>query len=127
MSAHRVRLERPRPQAWKGGAEQYYARESLPFVESGAGTYTHRIRSLTLYDYGKHGSHAAVSCWCGMTMCLGGRRKYNRRIVAVPSVDRMVCATCEGRAIGAGQLGAREIAGRQVMYSPRRIKIEIEL
>lgn len=114
----KVRLKRPRWPVWKGDIQnRYWARESLPFVESGQGTYTHRVRDLTLYDFGDR-SHFAAGCWCGMSLCLGGRRQ--RRLVATPSEGYVVCATCEGRAIGAGQLGARVIAGKEVCYSPRR-------
>ena len=101
-------------------ARNVYASKSLPFVESGSGKYTHRIRTLSLVTMHspRHQPHSAASCWCGMTILLSPKHCHARsRIVAEPS--RVLCATCEGRAIGAGQLGAAEIAGRPMMFSPR--------
>lgn len=91
-------------------------KKSLPFAESLRGEYTHRVRHVTLYVLdGK--SHFAVNCWCGMSMCFGGKNsKGMGGLYENPSAGRPMCATCEGRAIGAGLLGSREIAGRPVMY-----------
>lgn len=90
------------------------ASRALPFVESGAGEYTHRTRQLTVHSIlGK--THMAVRAWCGMTLLISPPKKKGR-LVAEPGVGRPICATCEGRAIGAGQLGARQIAGRRVMF-----------
>lgn len=101
-------------------AKHFYASSSLPFVESGSGRYTHRVRSveliLSLVPQWK--PHTAVRCWCGMTILLSDKRCHAAsRIVSDPS--RLLCATCEGRAIGSGQLGAAEISGRKVQFSPR--------
>jgi len=96
---------------------------SLPFVKSSRGYYTHRVRSANSYIYTSSGLtykagelHIAVQCWCGMTLLIS-KRKFGKFLVEPPD-GSPVCATCEGRAIGAGKLGAREIAGRPVMYSP---------
>lgn len=97
-----------------------YAKRSLPFAESGAGKYTHRVRSVQIIalDPKQWPAHIAVNCWCGQSVLISAKRQHKAsRIVAEPS--RVLCATCEGRAIGAGQLGAPEIAGRPVMFSPR--------
>lgn len=102
-------------------ARNVYAKKSLPFVESGGGRYTHRVRSLSLVTMHApaHAPHSAVACWCGMTVLLSTKHCHARsRLVSEPS--RVLCATCEGRAIGAGQVGAQEIAGRPVMFIPRR-------
>lgn len=37
-----------------------------------------------------------------------------------PGEGRPICATCEGRVIGAGLAGSREIAGRPVMFRSRK-------
>lgn len=90
--------------------------KALPFVESLQGEYTHRVRHVTLHTLlGK--SHLAVSCWCGLTICISASRKG--RLVAEPGEGRPMCGTCEGRVIGAGLAGSREIAGRPVMFRPR--------
>lgn len=100
---------------WK---DALYAKRSLPFVESLRGNYAHRVRSVAYYTLHspRHPPHAAVKCWCGQTILIGGKRE-SAQLVA--DVSLPICATCEGRAIGAGQVGAREIAGRPVMYSPK--------
>lgn len=98
-----------------------YASKSLPFVESGAGRYTHRVRTFSLVTMHAptYPPHAAASCWCGMTILISAKPRHRgNSLAAEPS--RAICATCEGRAIGAGQLGTPEIAGRPVIFSPRR-------
>lgn len=99
---------------------------ALPFVESIVGEYTHRVRSAQSFTkisssaFWREGEiHVAAKCWCGMTMLLSARKKT--RFVAEPSPGRPICATCEGRAIGAGMLGTPEIAGRPVKFSPQRV------
>lgn len=91
-------------------------KESLPFAESAHGQYTHRVRYVELHlPYGgRSDSFFVAVCWCGQSVA--DRRSAPSRLVEVPS--RVVCATCEGRAIGAGQVGARVIAGREVMFKP---------
>lgn len=121
-----VDLEPARLPAWRGDyTSPSRVKSSLPFVESARGEYTHRVRSATVYTVinataftPKGTMHAAVNCWCGMTLLLSAKKRS--RLVAEPSEGRPICATCEGRAIGAGQLGTQEIAGRAVKYSPKR-------
>lgn len=90
-------------------------KKSVPFVEAKYGEYTHRVRHVTLITF-QNKSHFSVNCWCGMSMNFGGSGKGQGMFVNGPSAGRPMCATCEGRAIGAGLLGVREIAGRSVMY-----------
>jgi len=97
-------------------SKQFPAKKSMPFVESIQGTYTHRVRYVTMYNNGKE-SHVAVNCWCGMSICIS-RRKPNR-LCSSPSNGRKRCATCEGRAIGAGVVLPSVINGVDVVYSPR--------
>lgn len=90
-------------------------KKSVPFVEAKCGEYTHRVRHVTLITF-MNKSHFSVKCWCGMSLNFGGSGKGKGQFVKNPSEGRPMCATCEGRAIGAGLLGAREISGRPVMY-----------
>ena len=106
-----------------GGSIVSNVKRSLPFIKSTRGLYTHRVRSATSHLYTTSGLswkvgefHIAVHCWCGMTLLVSRRKRG--QFLAEPPDGSPVCATCEGRAIGAGQLGAREIAGRPVIYSP---------
>jgi hypothetical protein len=101
-------------------------RKSLPFFERENGVLTHRIKSMRMHFDGealssKH-THTSVELWCGMHGFVRSRPKRGTRpthVVSEPSDGRFMCATCEGRAIGSGQLGSREIAGREVMFRPR--------
>ncbi|VXA58252.1 conserved hypothetical protein [Acinetobacter proteolyticus] len=90
-------------------------KKSVPFVEAKYGEYTHRVRHVTLITF-QNKSHFSVKCWCGMSMNFGGSSKGQGMFVNEPSEGRPMCATCEGRAIGAGLLGVREIAGREVRF-----------
>ena len=122
----KVRLEEPRLRGFDSGyMSRARIKSSLPFVEAGKGEYTHRVRSATIYTvlngncFTPTGTtHIAAVCWCGQTILLSRKRKS--QFVVEPSEGRPVCATCEGRATGAGQLGAAEIAGRAVKYAPRK-------
>ena len=89
---------------------------SLPFWQSRErhGAYVHRVRSGVLHLYDGKPSHAAFGLWCGMSGL-----SSNGSILAAPGPHEVMCATCEGRAIGAGLVGAPIIAGRPVKFSPR--------
>jgi len=105
------------PKIANKNVQHTHAKMARPFVASDAGEYVHRVRSVTVHTVlGK--SHMAVRCWCGMTQLVSKRKKG--RLLDVPTAGRPMCATCEGRAIGAGQLGAQEIGGRPVKFSPQR-------
>ena len=94
-------------------------KRALPYVESARGSYTHRVRNAALHHLEGWPPHVSVSCWCGMSLNIGGRRTVGSKFVAVPSLGRPVCATCEGRAIGAGTDADHKINGRIVRYAPR--------
>lgn len=87
---------------------------SLPFWQSRTGTYTHRIRSGEVHLWNGRPTHTTFQLWCGMTGSSG-----RGRLMSEAPADAIVCATCEGRATGAGQLGAHIINGRFVRFSPR--------
>ena len=92
------------------------AKRSLPFVQALGGKYTHRVRFLTLHN-SLETPHAAIQCWCGVLLLASEKKGNGTKLLAEPS-ERPICATCEGRAIGAGKVGAREINGKPVMFSP---------
>jgi hypothetical protein len=96
--------------------------KSLPFFRSSAGSYIHRVRSgVHFYDDGEY-THTALAFWCGMCGFAGSskRHKGGGQFFETPPPGTEVCATCEGRAIGAGQIGSHKINGRVVKFSPRR-------
>lgn len=97
---------------------------SLPFFEREGSGYVHRVRSGHLHydENGKH-THTSFSMWCGQNGFLYPAGKQNRKrlpaaVVGKPSAGRSVCATCEGRAIGSGQLGKHKIGPSFVKYRP---------
>lgn len=111
-----------------GWMPEYYRevpiRKSLPFYLSGPGKYVHRIRSATNYfscylGDGLRYRHTGLSLWCGGTGFVGSDKRATNRILATIPEGELVCATCEGRAIGAGQLGSPIINGNMVKFAPR--------
>lgn len=106
----------------------YYARDSrtvpltqaLPFFRSKHGRYIHRVRSGSLHRIHAQ-PHMSFDFWCGNcgTMGTDFSKRGGGELFAVPPENAVFCATCEGRAIGAGMDGARVIGGRTVLYSPR--------
>lgn len=123
----RIDIER-RPIKPGGGIREITVKAALPFVLSGGGKYVHRVRSATFHQYfssfrGEWETWLAVRCWCGTSLNIGGSRRKGKplgsRMLHEPGITDVVCATCEGRAIGAGLCGAPVIAGRVVKFSPR--------
>ena len=110
------------------GFDSFYAiqlKMSLPFFQSKPGGYVHRLRSVhTYYKDGKY-SHTVACFWCGGTGFndvgneMESRPTKHGRFLADPPPGEVCCATCEGRAVGAGQLGAPVICGRPVKFQPR--------
>ncbi len=111
------------PKAWTGWSAPDSHREpikrSLPYFRSAFGEYVHRIRSGQIYFWDGEYSHTALHLWCGMSGLLSLKRHSKNRIIESPSPHDVVCATCEGRAIGSGQTGSRTIADQMVRFSPR--------
>lgn len=106
-----IAIDRAKPNPLGGGIP---ASKSLPFANARGGKYTHRVRHVTLYACVGKG-HFAVRCWCGYNVLVSEK---SGGTFAAEQSERPMCATCEGRAIGAGKLGAREINGKAVMFSP---------
>ena len=117
-----IRLKEGKKAAWEGGLKSIPVTFAYPYFRSGFGTYIHRVRTATTHvDKAKgQNSHVSLTAWCG---CIGflhptAKGKSAMQWSELPS-DGIACATCEGRAIGAGMDGAREINGREVIFSPR--------
>lgn len=94
---------------------------ALPFVKGKQGVIFHRPRNGQIFYRDGVLSHTAISFWCGGGCFIGqrsGERCGGELYDQLP--DRAIlCATCEGRAIGAGLLDARQINGRAVLFHPR--------
>lgn len=107
------------------GRSYFFVTRSLPFYRSQRGCYVHRIRSGIVHVLDGKPTHTSLHLWCGMTGFLDPdriRRRGGRdgEVMAEPAEHDVVCATCEGRAIGSGLIGSPQIAGRMVKFSPHR-------
>jgi len=112
----KVELAYKKDHGWHApGSPTKSVRYALPFFKCLAGIYYHRVRAANQHWRDGKYSHTSVEFWCGNM----ARLSIGRLFANVPS-DGVLCATCEGRAIGAGMVGARLINGRHVLYSPRR-------
>ena len=101
----------PEDWPWPPGGRPVAVTRALPFCRSTRGRhgqYIHRPRSARIYPDGRIG----ITYWCGAG-CTAGR------FMADPGPHKVVCGTCEGRAIGAGQISADDIAGRPLAFSPQ--------
>ena len=101
----------PEDHAWKPGSRAGIVTRALPFcrnLRGRPGTYVHRPRSAHIYRDGR----IAITYWCG-NMCVTGR------FLAAPDPSDVVCGTCEGRAVGAGQIPGDTIAGHALRFSPQ--------
>lgn len=112
---------RPERGARSSAVTYAHVKKSLPYAESSGGEYTHRVRSARLITLESFGTHMAISCWCGQSLLIGKRHKS--QFVAEPSFGRPMCATCEGRAMGAGKDGSRKINGRMARFQPRAMQV----
>lgn len=99
---------------------------ALPYYRSPYGQYIHRVRSGFIHRRDGLISHLSFSFWCGTTGFIEGdpkirigTKRYGDLFASIPE-GGILCATCEGRAIGAGMDGSPEINGRAVIFSPRK-------
>jgi hypothetical protein len=90
---------------------------SLPFFRSAQGSYVHRVRSGHIHFRGNEAKHTSLSFWCGGTGFVGCSERPGQ-MFDNPPANSPLCATCEGRAIGAGMTESRLICGRVVKFSP---------
>ena len=93
---------------------------ALPFFQPGDGRLFHRVKSGRIYRRRGEYSHTSITYWCGNngSMSRPDARRTGQLFAELPE-RAILCATCEGRAIGAGLDGLREINGRRVLYRPR--------
>lgn len=128
----KVPLTKPTRQGWRNPRSmEIHVVASLPFVAREYGGYIHRPRRVTIHGWDGVPSHVSIKFWCGSggygdnvgmgPVCGVSKKPRGNPVVFMtePPPHRPVCATCEGRAIGAGQLGSPEIAGRRVLFAPR--------
>lgn len=112
----KIKLEKSRPYPWLapevGVSSITY---SLPFYKSRKGKYIHRVRSADVHWWNGEVQHVSIHFWCGSYGFLNGKGM----LIDSAPINEPVCATCEGRAIGAGTDGAPIINGRLVKFSPR--------
>jgi hypothetical protein len=111
-----IDLLQPRERnGWKPDFAEYTElRKCLPFYKSHQGEYTHRVRAGTVHWWSGSYHHTSLQLWCGMGGFIG-----RGELMHAPAVNATMCATCEGRAIGAGMTETHQIAGRFVKFSPR--------
>lgn len=116
-----VELQRHRPCTYEGGIKVIQITRSLPFYKKRNGEYVHRVRRMGHCIVRRTGeySHTFVEFWCGGSGFLGSEKREGNVLLAEPPQNTVCCATCEGRAIGAGLTSSREICGRVVMFKPR--------
>ena len=109
MNPNKIKLEQVKDHDKRSKSIRY----ALPYFKSNQASarYVHRLRSAQQHNIGKYGMHISLHFWCGNH----GFMKKGRMFASVPEGE-VLCATCEGRAIGAGIDGPRRINGRDVMY-----------
>ncbi|MGW0837106.1 hypothetical protein [Streptomyces prunicolor] len=88
--------------------------EGPRFVRTRGMSRWHRPRDGVRYD----GGHTVYGLWCGYSV--GGSDKAGTYVAAdEPGDGEPVCATCEGRAAGAGH--DESPTGRLLLFTPRHI------
>lgn len=122
----KVDLVRERESPWAPVKGCQVARMA-PFVMKATGR-VHRVRSARIFAHdpdagGWNGRryHVAVTFWCGSSGFLDA--KNGRRDLLLHDIPEgsVLCATCEGRAIGAGQPSAAWLVppDRDLIFTPR--------
>ena len=105
------------PRSWRSTANSSWImlRASLPYWRSNAGGYVHRVRdgAIHIWRHNEYPTHAAYKCWCGYT------GQSSRGTLLADPGDGVLCATCEGRAIGTMLYVAPYINDRLVRFAPR--------
>lgn len=96
---------------------------ALPFYQRDGEGYVHRVRSGHLHYHAGEHTHTSIHFWCGATGFIYPAGKQARKhrpaiITATPNPSRAICATCEGRAVGSGQVPGRAADGRVTSYRP---------
>lgn len=99
-----------------GRTEAEPMRQGPRYVRTSAMGRWHRVRSGVRFE---RWGHTAWSLWCGQHVSQGGRGG-DCLAAAEPFDGAPVCGTCEGRAIGAGQVQAPE-GMAELVFAPRRM------
>ncbi len=105
----------------RNGQSPVALKRSLPFFISPLGSRVHRVRSATWYRPNYQPHHIALHLWCGQGGFLNVGRVFQRgcgHLHAEPPEGWPVCATCEGRAIGSGQIASEELTGHPLIFTP---------
>lgn len=116
----KIALQKAKIEGYKApGSEELRIPFALPYFKNLGSGYIHRVRSGTVFlDKGEY-SHHAFKYWCGGIGFLHSKKKRGQLLHEVPQGEYL-CAVCEGKAIGAGMNGSRQINGREVLYTPKR-------
>ncbi|PYS52425.1 MAG: hypothetical protein DMF68_01570 [Acidobacteria bacterium] len=94
-------------------------RYAKPFYVSQFASRAHRVRSAEMHYWDGVYTHTSFRLWCGQGGFYSLKKHKRNYLTDNPPRGLPVCATCEGRAHGAGQLESHLIAGRMVLFSPR--------
>jgi hypothetical protein len=91
------------------------------FVWADASLMIHRPRSATVVSRGGRHAQTTYRAWCGQVFIVfPGKPEASARLSPnPPKAGKPFCATCEGRAAGAGQAGTGKFNGRPVLFRPR--------
>lgn len=116
------------PAAWHNdnvGPRPVPLKRALPFFSGPGRRMAHRVRSGSMYLHhdADWPTTIALHFWCGNQGFLRRttpRRTHGGFLFAAPPDDFPMCATCEGRAIGAGEPSAAFLfQQRSLLFSPR--------
>lgn len=100
------------PNPWRTLPEPLQATRVLPFATTARATRMHRVRSVSIYPETEHfRAHLSVHTWCGQALA--------GAVMTADPGDWEVCGTCEGRAIGAGQIPAPLGYESDLIFTPR--------
>jgi len=106
------------------GPRPVRAKSALPFFATRRMSRFHRVRSLTtFYHWDKYDSfknpyvhHVSVHAWCGQATSLDKGAMLREE----PLDSWPVCAMCEAKAMGAGQVDSKTLTGRTLIFTPRK-------
>lgn len=135
MGAVKVDLIQERVNPWATGTKGRPVSRMAPFLMKSTGR-VHRVRSARIYAHGPdllpcwggRQYHVGVSLWCGGSGFLDGPtfsgppRQRRDLLLHEPPDGSIICGTCEGRAVGAGQQSAAWLTApdRPLIFTPRR-------